>query len=291
MKALVIDAAPDVIEAIGVALQSAWPNTIVLPAYTGINGLDIVKREEPDIVILDLGLPDIDGYEVLSRIRRLSSVPVIILSVRDRAIDIAKGFSLGADDYITKPFSYIELIARFRNVLRLKGKILDESLPIHVTLPVELAIRTPISVIPIFHGRDFSTENDLICVLMPFSEEFKWIYQEHIRYVVEKKMRLRCMRSDDIFSTRAIVEDIWALINKAKVVIADLTGRNPNVYYEVGIAHTLGKDTILIAQDLDAVPFDLRSIRCYKYNPTTPGMKRLETQLKMVISEILKIKK
>lgn len=87
-------------------------------APTGEDGLDRVTTRPPDVVLLDLNLPGIDGVEVCRRIRSTSSVPVIMLTARDTEIDKVVGLELGADDYVTKPFSPRELVARVKAVLR-----------------------------------------------------------------------------------------------------------------------------------------------------------------------------
>ena len=90
----------------------------ILEAETGESAIERVAREKPDLVVLDLGLPDVSGIEVLQRIRRTSLVPVIILSVRDDEKGKVEALDLGADDYVTKPFGMDELIARLRTALR-----------------------------------------------------------------------------------------------------------------------------------------------------------------------------
>jgi len=90
----------------------------VVSAATGAKGLELIEAESPNVVILDVGLPDTDGFQVLRELRRFSQVPVIMLTVRGEDTDVVKGLELGADDYITKPFSHIELIARVQAVLR-----------------------------------------------------------------------------------------------------------------------------------------------------------------------------
>ena len=90
----------------------------VVTAATGQAALDAVERARPRLVVLDVGLPDIDGLEVCRRLRRTSSIPVIFLTARDGEIDRIVGLELGADDYITKPFSPAELVARVKAVLR-----------------------------------------------------------------------------------------------------------------------------------------------------------------------------
>ena len=90
----------------------------VVQAATGQSALDAVERSRPRLVVLDVGLPDIDGLEVCRRMRRTSSIPVIFLTARDGEVDRILGLELGADDYITKPFSPAELVARVKAVLR-----------------------------------------------------------------------------------------------------------------------------------------------------------------------------
>ena len=82
------------------------------------NGADAVAAEIPDVVLLDIGLPDFDGFEVCRRIRQKSQVPIIMLTARDEEIDRVFGLEIGADDYVTKPFGLRELIARIRAVSR-----------------------------------------------------------------------------------------------------------------------------------------------------------------------------
>ena len=90
----------------------------VLQAATGEEALEIIARERPDLILLDLMLPGVDGYEVCRRVRATSMVPIIMLTARDDEIDKVLGLELGADDYVTKPFSVAELRSRVRAVLR-----------------------------------------------------------------------------------------------------------------------------------------------------------------------------
>jgi hypothetical protein len=85
-----------------------------------------------------------------------------------------------------------------------------------------------------------------------------------------------------------ITWDIWERINRARFLIADLTGQNPNVFYELGIAHALGKDVLLLTQDMAHVPFDLKGLRCILYSFTPRGVKEFETKLKATILELMK---
>jgi two-component system, OmpR family, alkaline phosphatase synthesis response regulator PhoP len=90
----------------------------VLLADTGMRGLDLIEQQRPALAVLDIGLPDIDGFEVCRRIRSTTSLPVLFLTARDGEIDRVLGLELGADDYVTKPFSPRELVARVKAILR-----------------------------------------------------------------------------------------------------------------------------------------------------------------------------
>ena len=118
MKILVVDDEPDLIESVRLGFTLQWREVDVLGAGSGEAGLDVIEQEQPDIVLLDVGLPDIDGFEVLRQVRAFSDVPVVMLTARDDSMDKVKGLELGADDYVTKPFNHLELIARVKAVLR-----------------------------------------------------------------------------------------------------------------------------------------------------------------------------
>jgi len=118
MKILVIDDEPDVVESVRLGFTLQWRDVDVLGAGSGESGLDAVERDHPEIVLLDVGLPDINGFDVLTRIRAFSDVPVVMLTARDDSMDKVKGLELGADDYVTKPFNHLELMARVKAVLR-----------------------------------------------------------------------------------------------------------------------------------------------------------------------------
>ena len=90
----------------------------VLQAAAGLRGLELIDQHHPELIVLDIGLPDIDGFEVCRRIRAKSNVPVLFLTARDGELDRILGLELGADDYVTKPFSPREIVARVKAILR-----------------------------------------------------------------------------------------------------------------------------------------------------------------------------
>lgn len=117
-KMLIIEDSEDVVEAISVALQIRWPQLEIFSTGEGEEGIDLVAKKSPDMVILDLGLIDMSGFEALKRIRLFSNIPIIILTVRGDEADIIKGLELGADEYIVKPFRQLELLARIKAIAR-----------------------------------------------------------------------------------------------------------------------------------------------------------------------------
>lgn len=137
---------------------------------------------------------------------------------------------------------------------------------------------------PIFHGRDFLIEDDLCFILMPFNEPFDTIYKKHIKPIIEKKFRIK--RADDIFKSSEVIEDIWEYINKSKFIIADVTGKNPNVFYELGMAHTVGKEVLIITQKKEDVPFDVKHRRFFEYSYTEQGLKKLKSNLENAMNEL-----
>jgi two-component system KDP operon response regulator KdpE len=119
IRALVVDDEPPIVTALRASLEARGYD--VLSAGTGKDGLRMLSSAEPDIVILDLGLPDMEGAEVLRRLRAFSEVPVVILTVREEQAEKVVALEAGADDYVTKPFAMEELMARLRAVLRRAG--------------------------------------------------------------------------------------------------------------------------------------------------------------------------
>ncbi len=118
MKLLVVDDDRNIVEAVTLGFQLQWQECEVITAYDGEKGLDLFFEEQPDVVILDVALPEMNGFEVLRRIRQVSDVPVLMLTAKGEEMDKVKGLELGADYYITKPFSHLELFARIKAVLR-----------------------------------------------------------------------------------------------------------------------------------------------------------------------------
>lgn len=122
-----------------------------------------------------------------------------------------------------------------------------------------------------------AVEPTLVSVMMPFAAEFNAVYQTIQEAVTG--VGLRCRRADDIWENPAIIQDVVTLIDRSTVVICDCTSRNPNVFYEAGIAHTLGREVILITQSDTDIPFDLRHLRYVRYLNNGEGREDLKTRI------------
>lgn len=118
MKILLIDDDKDVVEAISISFQLQWRECEVIAAHDGRSGLDKFYETDPDLVLLDVTMPEMNGFEVLKKIRQISDTPVIMLTARTDELDKVRGLELGADDYVAKPFGHLELFARIRAVMR-----------------------------------------------------------------------------------------------------------------------------------------------------------------------------
>lgn len=130
-----------------------------------------------------------------------------------------------------------------------------------------------------------SIEPTLASAMMPFDAGFNEVYAA-IREATEN-VGLKCRRADDIWENAAIIQDVVSLIDRSRIVICDCTGRNPNVFYEAGIAHALGREVILITQSEHDVPFDLRHLRHVRYLNNAEGRRTLITSLQNRMQTIL----
>jgi len=139
MKVLIIEDQPTIVEVISLTIRMRWPEAALVTTNLGEKGIELVETEAPDVVILDLGLPDVDGFDVLKQVRLFSAVPIIILTVRDEEADIVKGLEWGADEYIIKPFRQTELMARIQAVLRRKHVPGGETSVVYGPLQLDLS--------------------------------------------------------------------------------------------------------------------------------------------------------
>lgn len=120
-------------------------------------------------------------------------------------------------------------------------------------------------------------EPDLVAAMMPFSSEFEPVFAGIASAC--RNAGLRCVRAKDIWDHESVIQDIFSLIFRSRLVVCDFTGKNPNVFYEAGIAHTLGKTVIPLAQNPADIPFDVQHHRYLRYLNNNEGRIQLENEL------------
>lgn len=120
-------------------------------------------------------------------------------------------------------------------------------------------------------------QENLVSVMMPFDAAFTPVYRA-IKTAVSA-VGMECSRADDIWEESVVIQDIFNLIFRSKIVVVDFTGKNPNVMYETGIAHTLGKSVVPLTQVIDHIPFDLRHHRALTYHSNAQGLEQLASDL------------
>ncbi|AKG53848.1 DNA-binding response regulator [Dehalogenimonas sp. WBC-2] len=131
MKILIVEDDVAIVELVSLCLKVSWPDAIIIFSGLVEEGIELAKAESPDLIILDLGLPDKSGLELLKEVRKTSSVPIIILTVRNEESDVVRGLELGADDYITKPFRQMEFVSRAKALLR-RQNTNDSNSPVNI---------------------------------------------------------------------------------------------------------------------------------------------------------------
>ena len=184
MKVLIIEDDKNIVAAVGAAFEFRWPSTGLLEARSGKKGIAMARRECPDIIILDLNLPDISGFEVLKELRESSTVPIVILTVRAEDEDVMRGLELGADDYIVKPFNYLTLLARVKAVLRR-----DKMIPFKGSHDSAVNARLTID----FVNQRVKVENNLV----------------ELTPVEYRILALLARNRDQVVSYRTIAEEVW----------------------------------------------------------------------------------
>ncbi len=115
---LIAEDAPDVADIVSFSVRMTWPGCEVMVAESGAEAIQLFGEKSPDLVILDVAMPPPNGFDVCRHIRERSRVPILMLTVQDATVDKVRAFDLGADDYLTKPFDSVELLARLRALVR-----------------------------------------------------------------------------------------------------------------------------------------------------------------------------
>lgn len=203
----------------------------ITTAATGKDGLHLCASLCPDIVLLDLGLPDIDGTEVIQKLREWSSTPIIVISARSHEQEKAKALDLGADDYVTKPFGTVELLARIRTSLRHSSQI---------------AAGGNIQAAPAYHHKDLTIDYEKHLVLL--NKEMI-----HLTQIEFKLLTLLSQNSGKVLTYSFIMEKIWGpyIDNNNQILRVNMANirrkieQNPAapeyVFTEIGIGYRMAE--------------------------------------------------
>lgn len=214
-----------------------------------------------------------DGYIIFLNEEKKDVSSLLFIMDVNKILDFFTTYLHYGDEEI-----YVKLTDKLAKIQSLLGFSLRDTM-------IKFSYEYSTMATPFFNRPDISLQTDVF-VIMPFKKEFDYIYKNQIRKVCEQN-NLTCMRGDDIYSSKPIMQDIWSLIFNCKIIIADCTNKNPNVMYELGIAHTLGKKVILITQDTNDIPFDLRHLRHLHYEYTPHTISDFEDGLNLAIHSYL----
>lgn len=186
----------------------------------------------------------------------------------------------------------IDAYDEHRNHLLKPDEMTDDAIPdlsfyfSEFAMKLEDVLETSLTASPFFGSPLREAPKHDLFMIMPFERQLEPVFYTHVRNVTSS-LSLTAARADVFLSSEQIMRDIWSGIYYARIIMADCTGRNPNVLYEIGIAHTLGIETLLISQRSEDIPFDLGQIRHIIYDYTPDGMADFETQLKTVLERLL----
>ena len=199
---------------------------------------------------------------------------------------LLRSLSWGDEDYAGNVLTVLrEIVEQNPRSLPIIEEYLDEKFPGESMYISAKPAARKITFAPcVFQVPDGYVELDVVAVMMPFSMEFDCVYESIKKATAVCK--LRCLRADNIWEDTTIIQDIFNLIFRAQVVVVDFSGKNPNVMYETGIAHTLGKHVIPISQSLADVPFDMQHHRVLKYLPNTEGLSKLSSDLATKLQQV-----
>jgi CheY-like chemotaxis protein len=271
-RILIVEDQPETVLYFEIILRKAGYITDSSP--DGLKGLAKVDSFRPDLILLDINMPGMSGIEVCNEIRKDPAndrIKIAFISAYQNDSYKASALANGGDLYLTKPINRQVLLEQV-NALWRQVENITENPGVNKSLNQEL-----MTVCPIFNARKFQKQRELCFVLMPFGKKWSDRLYKAITIILERNGFI-VRRADDL-TGKNILEDIWRAINEAEFIVAEVTGVNPNVMYEIGIAHTLGKEVILLTQSANYIPFDFRHFRHIIYEDNVDGFSILENQL------------
>lgn len=210
----------------------------------------------------------------------IAPIPHQMLIDRRRGLDIGE-WELNRTHWAVKDIDLIEFLEAQGLVAAGEAEESDVELE-------ELPAQAPISIFPrAFRAPDEQTDPRLVSVMMPFDPNFAGML-EAVR-AASREAGLICQNANEVWDHDEIIQEIFALIYRSRVVVCDFTTQNPNVFYEAGIAHTLGKPVIPITQNIDALPFDLRHRRALLYSTDNGGLEELRQKIAARLNRIIEL--
>lgn len=206
MRLLIIEDDPIISDTVSICFSLRWPEAEISIAESGEEGLKLATAQAPDVIILDVGLPGMDGYDTLRRLRGITDAPAIMLTARDGDVSKVKGLEWGADDYMTKPFSHIELMARVRAVLRRtvaatpeqsRGTYINEAAGLEIDLDSRTVTRhgQTVSLAPLEYSLLYHLTNNEGRVMTHQALLTKVWGQEYVQEVDYLKVYIRRLRT------------------------------------------------------------------------------------------------
>ncbi len=218
----------------------------------------LLKEFAPGVVLLHFHEASARSIRFIRKVHRLHpEVCTVYYTAYHRDEVLLEATRAGAYAFLTKPFSMRELL-----------RCVKDAMTEHE------------------HRRNLVLSRAYVFVLMPFADGFNDIYRVGIKEPLEQ-LGVRCERVDEIQFTGNVMERVFESIRSARLIVADMTGRNPNVFYEVGYAHALGKRTVLLTQAADDIPFDLRGENHIVYAKGIVNLRdRLLTQVRTLLTEV-----
>jgi hypothetical protein len=198
---------------------------------------------------------------------------------------LLRSLSWGDEDYAGNVLKVLrQIVEHDPKALRVIESYLDRNFPGDSHYISSKPSERKITFAPnVFQVPEGDVQLNLVAVMMPFAADLRPVYDVIRRACAGND--LECLRVDDIWEESAIIQDIFNLIFRAQVVVVDFTGKNPNVMYETGIAHTLGKHVIPISQSLADMPFDMQHHRVLKYHPNREGLATLGEELQRKLNQ------
>ena len=206
MRLLIIEDDPIISDTVSICFSLRWPEAEISIAESGEEGLKLATAQAPDVIILDVGLPGMDGYDTLRCLLGITDAPAIMLTARDGDVSKVKGLEWGADDYMTKPFSHIELMARVRAVLRRtvaatpeqsRGTYINEAAGLEIDLDSRTVTRhgRTISLAPLEYSLLYHLTNNEGRVMTHQALLTKVWGQEYVQEVDYLKVYVRRLRT------------------------------------------------------------------------------------------------